>query len=186
MHRRRWLVALGTVVTAGLAGCGGSERGSGRTTPTTTSETSSETTTATPTSTTSTARATSTTATEPGSYDAERVRSSAETVSYDTLSRHSEQYVGEAVHFPYGRIDRTNDYEEYTYLRLRVADESREWEGDVEATYWGDGDVREGDVIELWGVVEPCDCAGGSNSRTTPYLTIVDYERYDRGATSGG
>lgn len=181
MNRRQYLAIA---ATAALAGCASGDPEEAATTaaPTPTpTPTPAPTPTATPTPTrtpTETPTPTPTPTPGPGSYDADQVRSSAETVSYDDLFRNIESYAGEAVYFEYGQVYQTLYEDEYTYLQLYVADSTDEWDGDIAAHYFGDDRILEDDFMELWAVAERLleyETVQG-NTRTIPLVTLVDYD----------
>lgn len=189
MNRRTYLTAAGVGLIP-LAGCtGGNDTGDGggsegsNSTPEDT-ETNSPAPTESPTTTPTATASPTPTATptpEPGGYDADEVRSTAETVGYETLFRNIEEYIGEAVYFEFGQIYQAIYEDEYTYLQLYVANNDDEWEGDIAAAYYGDERILENDQMELWGVAEDLyeyETVNG-NVRTIPFLTLVDYELYE-------
>lgn len=184
MDRRTCLSTAGAALTL-LAGCTGSSSNDGggsggENNPPAATATTSQTPAESPTP-TANPTPTATPSPKPGSYNVDKVRSSAETVGYDTIFRNIEKYTGEAVYFEYGQVYQTIYEDNYTYLQLYVSNKNDEWEGDVAAAYFGDERILENDRIELWGVVEDLieyETVKG-NVRTIPLLTIVDYELYE-------
>jgi hypothetical protein len=110
-------------------------------------------------------------------YDVDRVRSDAETVSYEELFRNLEEYQGESVHYPYVRVYQTAYEDDFDYLQAYVSTRSGEWPGDV-AMYWFGGErLLENDRLEAWAVVEKLhtyETVEGAE-RTIPLLTLVDF-----------
>jgi len=115
---------------------------------------------------------------DPTEYDPAKIRARATPLDYDTIFRNIDEYRYRAVYYEYGLVTQTIYSDGVDQIHLSVSNNSREWEGDLFAAWFGDERLLEEDLIELWGVVEGLyeyETVRG-DVRTVPLLTLVDYE----------
>jgi hypothetical protein len=99
----------------------------------------------------------------------EEVKSQARQIEYEELNRNYEEYIGEYVYFPEGRITNANDDLDGDGYAYEVT-----LSGSGGGSMWVDYDERllGGDVVEVWGEVQEID-----NVYNVPDLRGVDMNR---------
>jgi hypothetical protein len=114
-------------------------------------------------------------------YDVAAVKQNAVVVPYDTLVQNIDEYREEPVYYEYARVYRAIPAGARTQLQMSVSTTSRDWQGAI-GVYWrSDGELIEGDVIQMWGFVRGLyeyETVQGE-TRLAPSVQMVDYERYE-------
>lgn len=170
--RRRTFLATASTLALTLAGCSGDS--GGITTPSATSTATAE-----PTPSASPTPSPTPTA-DP--YVPEDAREEATSPSYEQLFRRIEDYEGEPVRFEWAQVYHVQYNDGNDYIQMYVANNDRQMEGDVAASWYGDQRILEGDEFNpAIGVVERLyEYETVRNDvRTIPYLTLVEYDMYD-------